>query len=68
MVLAGRGREKSMQGVFLLFKSKNVPWRKEHEADTGPALSSSPALSLVTFASGNLFQQELCVLGLMAAG
>lgn len=52
-----------MQGIFLLFKSKSVPWRKEYEADTGPALSSSPALSLVTVASGNLVQQELLCAG-----
>lgn len=68
MVSAGRGGEKDMQGIFLLFKSKSVPWRKEHEADTGPALSSSPALSLVTSASGNLLQQELLCAGTDGCG
>lgn len=63
MVLAGRGREKGKQGIFLLFRNESVPWRKEHEADAGPALSFSSALSLVTFASGSLFQQELLCAG-----
>lgn len=68
MVLAGRGREKGLQGIFLFFKTKSVPWRKEHEADTRPALSSSPASSLVTFASGNLLQQELLCAGTDGCG
>ncbi|XP_014729073.1 PREDICTED: tetraspanin-4 isoform X1 [Sturnus vulgaris] len=68
MILAGRGREKGIQGIFLLLKSKSVPWRKEHEADTGPALSSSPALSLVTFAYGTFLQQELLCAGTDGCG
>ena len=40
-----------------------MPWRKEHKANTWPALSSSPASSLVPRASGSLLPQDLMCVG-----
>lgn len=39
VILTGGGREKGVWRPVLLVGTASVPWRKEREADTWPALS-----------------------------